>query len=109
MNKELYELLAKMEEIQKNDWPENLTINEHTLVCTCMACPEQYDVFNSNGSKVGYLRLRHGNFRADCPTVGGTTVYSSKTKGDGVFSEDERIAELTKAIQEIKKHWETVW
>lgn len=84
----------------------NLEINEYKLICTCEACPEQYDVLDKNSLKAGYLRLRHGHFRADCPTVGGTTVYESDTIGDGVFDETERIVQLTKAVEAIKGYWE---
>ncbi|NDD52705.1 hypothetical protein EBZ39_02295 [bacterium] len=58
----------------------DFAIDGYKLVCTCSACPEQYDVFNDNNKLVGYLRLRHGQFRADCPDVGGTTVYSSRPR-----------------------------
>lgn len=71
------------------------------LVCTCGACPEQYDVYDANDKQVGYLRLRHGRFRADYPDCGGETVYESQTKGDGIFTEEERIPELTKAIHAL--------
>ena len=40
------------------------TINGYRLILTCGACPEQYDVFDGD-RQVGYLRLRHGHFRAD--------------------------------------------
>ncbi len=74
------------------------------LICTCTACPEQYDVFDdSTGIKLGYLRLRHGWFRADYPDCGGDTVYESRTKGNGSFDEDERITELTAAVKAIKE------
>lgn len=73
-----------------------------TLVCTCEACPEQYDVFDGE-EKVGYLRLRHGRFRADVPDCGGETVYESMTKGDGVFDDEEREEEIRKAVLMIKK------
>jgi hypothetical protein len=106
MNPNLAKALADLESVQKNEWPEDLEINGYRLVCTCAACPEQYDVFKQNGSKVGYLRLRHGRFRADCPCVGGKTVYESSTKGDGTFDEDERLPEITKALDAITKYWE---
>lgn len=105
MDPKLSEALADMEEKQNNDWPGDLEINGYKLVCTCPACPEQYDVLNSNGSKVGYLRLRHGHFRADCPACGGETVYESDTKGDGIFDDDERIPEITKALAAITDYW----
>lgn len=88
-------------------WPEDTEIDGLKLVCTSIACPEQYDVFDSSGKKVGYLRLRHGRFRADHPDCGGETVYSSLTEGDGTFSNDERDLELKKAIKAIRKRIES--
>lgn len=81
----------------------DIIINGCRLICTCSACPEQYDVFDeTTKQQVGYLRLRHGHFRADVPECGGETVYTAHTKGDGVFDEDERMPELTKAIAAIR-------
>lgn len=74
------------------------------LIRTCHAFPEQYDV-KYNGVMIGYLRLRHGEFRADYPDVNGETVYSSEPNGDGMFDEDEREPELTKAVSALfKRH-----
>jgi hypothetical protein len=106
MNPELAEALAKLEEAQQGKWPDDLKIDGYKLVCTSIACPEQYDVFNEAGSRVGYLRLRHGRFRADCPSVGGDAVYESHPEGDGIFNDEERIPEITKALEGIKKYWE---
>lgn len=78
-----------------------LTINGYRLEMTCCACPEQYDVFDKNNVKVGYLRLRHGHFRADVPDCGDETVYTSCTEGDGVFDDAERMPQLTAAINSI--------
>lgn len=86
--------------------PEDMELDGYKLVCTCSACPEQYDVFDANDKQVGYLRLRHGKFRADAPVVGWRTVYEAETKGDGVFDDDERIPELRKAIAAIKDYHE---
>ena len=69
---------------------------------TCGACPEQYDAF-IGGELVGYLRLRHGYFRASCPWVNGETVYSAETVGDGIFEPEEREAHLNNAVLGIKK------
>lgn len=74
---------------------------EYDLVRTCFACPEQYDVYDKRNRKVGYLRLRHGEFRAEYPFCGGETVYESHPDGDGIFEDYERIYELTKAIEAI--------
>lgn len=73
------------------------------LKLTCFACPEQYNVF-LGAAQVGYLRLRHGYFRADVPDVGGTTVYiASNVKGDGMFEDDERAFFLHNACRSIWK------
>lgn len=85
------------------DWPHEREMDGLKLVCTSMACPEQYDVFDASGNKVGYLRLRHGTFRADYPDCGGETVYRSHPNGDGIFSDDERDIELGKAVEAIKR------
>ena len=55
----------------------NRTIAGYELSLTCFACPEQYDVFRA-GERVGYLRLRHGCFRADVPECGGRMVYEAE-------------------------------
>lgn len=67
------------------------------LVRTCAACPEQYEVFLGS-TQIGYLRLRWGWFRGDYPDVGGETVLSVATKGQGSFTEDEREPLLTRAV-----------
>lgn len=77
-----------------------MTLNNIDLELTCGACPEQYDAFFM-GRQVGYLRLRHGWFYVQCPTVGGETVYESTPQGDGIFEPDERETELDKATKAI--------
>jgi len=69
------------------------------LVQTCGACPEQYDVYLHN-QNVGYLRLRHGYFRAE---HNGTIVYDANTIGDGCFDGSERDQHLTNAKKAIYK------
>lgn len=76
----------------------------YRLVCTCPACPEQYNVFDSDGSQVGYLRLRHGRFRADVPDHRGETVYAADPEGDGIFEEHERRRYLAEAVAAIHQH-----
>ena len=71
------------------------------LVKTCGACPEQYDVFQDD-ELVGYLRLRHGYFRAHLGGPGGEVVYESRTNGDGIFESDEREYHLERAKSAIK-------
>ena len=78
-----------------------MKILDYSLKMTCGACPEQYDVFDSEGKQVGYLRLRHGYFRADYPDCGGVTVYEASPEGDGIFACHEREFFLTKAVEAI--------
>lgn len=70
-------------------------------ICTCEACPEQYEVM-LNGVEVGYLRLRHGWFYASCPSVGGEIVYEADTiESDGAFTDEERKIHLPAALVAI--------
>ena len=73
-----------------------------TLDQTCGACPEQYDAYY-NGKQVGYLRLRHGYFRVDCPDCGGETIFEADPNGDGCFEDDEREYYLNQARKAIAK------
>ena len=65
-------------------------------------CPEQYDVFDGE-KEVGYLRLRHGHFRAELTEHNheNKVVYRAEPKGDGSFYDDEREQYLTAAVQAI--------
>ena len=79
------------------------SFDQFTLVLTCGACPEQYDVFLA-GEQVGYLRLRHGFFTARYPDCGGEIIYESQPNGDGLFDSDERAFYLDEAITALKTH-----
>lgn len=78
----------------------NLNILGIELVCTCGACPEQYDAF-IDGEMVGYFRLRHGRFRVEYPDSGGDTLIFESTIGDGIFDESERMDCLTRGCVAI--------
>lgn len=84
----------------------DVTIGDYTLIATCGSCPEQYDVLKG-GEIVGYLRLRHGEFYAACPDVGGDKVYTAEPKGDGSFEDDEREHYLSEAVKAIND-WLTI-
>lgn len=74
---------------------------DYQLDQTCDACPEQYDVY-LDGREVGYLRLRHGYFRAEYTADGGDEiVYEASPEGDGIFEPEERNYYLNRAIQAI--------
>ena len=79
-----------------------MNYKEIELKMTCGACPEQYDAF-LNDENIGYLRLRHGYFRAEFK---GKTVYDSYTIGDGCFEYEERNKHLKKAKKAIFKAME---
>ena len=88
--------------LDRLNWDHNCELDGLKLVCTCGACPEQYDVFDADGKQVGYLRLRHGKFRVECPDACTETVYEAMPKGDGIFHDDEREYFLTQAVAAIK-------
>jgi hypothetical protein len=101
-------LINLLSNISKDLWPslpDERYILGCKLVLTCGACPEQYDVFFEE-QEIGYLRLRHGRFYAEyVPTE--EIVYVDHPKGDGIFDDDEREEELTKAVKAIvAKHTE---
>jgi len=82
--------------------PAELNPVELELKRTCAAAPEQYDLFR-DGRQIGYLRLRHGYFRAHYPDHSSSEpVYSTGVRGDGLFYDDEeRSRELRAAAVEI--------
>ena len=83
-------------------------MSEIRLEKTCPGFPEQYDAFVGD-KRVGYLRLRHGTFRVECPGIDRgildayETVYCSRPDGDGLFEEYEREYELGKARAAISE------
>jgi len=69
----------------------SLTYHGYNLYKTCIACPEQYDVFK-DGKLVGYIRLRGGWLQAFCPDVFLERVYFHEFPNDewkGCFETDE--------------------
>ena len=102
--------LKRMPRLDAFDFEYPSCLLGYGLVLTCRACPEQYTVtldgvaeVADGGSSpkptiVGYLRLRHGHFRAEAPDCGGETVYETWPKGDGIFEDDERLQHLMTAL-----------
>jgi len=70
------------------------------VVRTSSACPEQYEVYWGK-NRIGYLRLRHGIFRAEYPDCGGDVVYVAHPRGDGEFFDDERDYYLRFALKAL--------
>lgn len=80
-----------------------LTTDEVELIKTCDESPEQY-IAVFQGQQIGYLRLRHGEFRVDYPDCGDETIfYTQEPQGDGCFEDDEREHFLMKAKEAIVK------
>lgn len=91
-----------------NVYGHNTYIGGVRLKCTCVAMPEQYDVFIGR-TQIGYLRLRHGSFSADYPSVGGVFVYGANPRGDGEFHDNEREYYIKRAIHALLvKHAEKI-
>jgi hypothetical protein len=79
----------------------NFTYNGIKLILTCGGYPEQYDALDANGKKVGYLRLRHGEFTVEVPGCGDKLVFEGSPEGGGIFEDHERNEFLKKAIDAI--------
>lgn len=82
-----------------------IEVDEFTLRCTNLGCPEQYDALFPDGTVAGYLRLRHNVFTVHAPDVAGELVYRAETRGGGEFEDDERHPHLEKAVAAIKQWW----
>ena len=78
------------------------------FVQTCGACPEQYDVFLQD-VQVGYLRLRHGYFRVDCPGLDekSETVYEHSFDDGykGLFDDEEEREKFLEIAREKIAEW----
>jgi hypothetical protein len=92
--------------------PEDRVVNirnrVYKLELTCFMCPEQWDVFDDCLDKLGYIRLRHGEFRVDYPDCGGKTLISENIgfDGDGAFINEEiRNVYLLKAVKAIDEEF----
>lgn len=79
--------------------------NGYEFICTCSACPEQYDVFR-DGEQIAYVRKRWGNLAVNPVKNGkiifGTVIYS-ETEGDAyagtIDNIDETIDNIIEAIE----------
>lgn len=83
----------------------DIMIHGYRLVLTCGACPEQYDVLDSQGNQVAYLRLRHGSYTVTVPDVCGKVIYQAFPQGDGLFDDDERVMYLKESIKRIQRYY----
>ncbi|CAB4134451.1 hypothetical protein UFOVP273_71 [uncultured Caudovirales phage] len=69
---------------------------------TCMACPEQYDVYLGD-KEIGYVRLRWGHLRVNYPDFMGKEVYSEQVGHEfcGEFHDDHMRRRYLKRIARI--------
>ena len=79
-----------------------MQIDNYDFVKTCGACPEQYDVFDADGTQVAYVRLRWGCLTVKCPDVGGTEIYSADI-GDGLTGSFESDQQRMYHLKEISE------
>lgn len=81
-----------------------MKIGNYEFYQTSSACPEQYNVFDEEGKRVAYVRLRWGSLYAQCPYVGGTTIYDVGIgTDDGCFrSNKERKHHLKEIANRIE-------
>lgn len=89
--------------------PGSLIVEDLEFVCTCWACPEQYDVYNLNDKQVAYVRLRWGTLRVDVPDYMGKEIYCVEY-GDGFtgcFDHKDRQDRLKIIANKIKEYYET--
>ena len=87
-------------------------IGSYRFVQTCWACPEQYDIFGTTAigedKLLGYVRLRGGKFRVDCPNCGDETVLEHYFDDplQGSFDNDtQRLEFLQKAAVAVTEWW----
>lgn len=89
--------------------PPDYVFGSLEFVCTCGSCPEQYDVVllkDGQRYQVGYVRLRGGGLRVECPDCGGEEVYHYHFTEDGwkgcFDNEEERLEHLGKAAEAVQ-------
>ena len=94
--------------ISEIEFPEKETFYIEGLEfrMTCIGCPEQYDVFDSDGVQVAYVRLRHGYLSVEVPDCGGETVYTHQfiEKMLGCFKNDKQRMRYLIRIANILKN-----
>ena len=80
----------------------NARLNECglTMVQTCSAAPEPYDVFK-DGKPAGYLRVRWSGFTVDFPTASDECLYDDSVDGFAAFSDAEREPKMLMAVDLI--------
>lgn len=89
------------------------TLGGATFRLTSCACPEQYDVDLGEAENRGYVRLRHGELRADYLPDGdfdrAVTVFEHDIDDDAPCfeSNEERDQYLTQIAEALYRHHRT--
>ncbi len=102
-------LLLEDERISGELWARAGKFSAEDLVLnmTSGACPEQYNVMLGR-VQVGYIRIRHGMLRVDCPECGGSTVLETSVRGHGYLEDDESEEQLL-LCREAIANWVHSW
>lgn len=81
---------------------------DYTFLKTCDCCPEQYEVFDQYGRRVGYVRYRYGRLMCQVPDVGGHVVFDQHIGGelDGCFENNEERQYYLELIAEAIQKYE---
>lgn len=82
-----------------------MSITDIKLIKTSSAFPEQYLAVDSKNRTIGHMRLKHKEFRVECPDLGGKVVFSGNPDGQGAFREYERQWYLDAARGAIVKFY----
>lgn len=90
--------------------PADYVFDNIEFIGTCVSYPEQYDVVLAKDGRryqVGYVRLRGGKLRVECPDVYGKIVYSGFFEDSlkGVFDDEEERLEHLESISEAIEWW----
>lgn len=88
-----------------------MNANNLRLVCTCGACPEQFDVYSDKNELIGYIRFRWGHLQCRPQNQNGidfdTIVYAWSCDDGwvGVIPGDVREEVLENCKQALVKYY----
>lgn len=108
------ELRAIMEDASNglgwdNEDAYSMNIDGYVFRCTCVACPEQYDVYLGD-KYVAYVRKRWGHLRV-YPTINhevdwSTVIYEKEDDDEYCGTIDDRENTLKTIVEKIKKYYD---
>lgn len=112
-SKEKLQELAKAFEDMYDPKHNTTHLDGYDFVCTCFACPEQYDVYKGSyedGNQVAYIRKRWGHLAVH-PVVNGQikwdeTIYD-ESSGDGwsgtIDDKEKTFANIINVLNKLSK------